>query len=129
VLQARKAVHTDFKPAPLPYASLNHSRPRAFSPGKKATLLLMAAVCFVLGIVIIGQYSSIVSMHFQLSRNEIRLGELAEEYKSLELEAASLSTLSRIDYIARVELGMREPDSSQIRVLTASQEDGAIMEE
>jgi cell division protein FtsL len=129
VLQARKAVHTDFKPAPLPYASLKHSRPRVFSPGKKATLLLMAAVCFVLGIVIIGQYSSIVSMHFKLSQNEIRLGELAEEYKSLELEAASLSTLRRIDNIARVELGMREPDSSQIRVLTASQEDGAIMEE
>lgn len=89
----------------------------------------MAAVCFALGILVIAQYSSIVSMQYQLSRDEIRLIELAEEYRSLELEAASLSSLGRIDHIARTELGMREPDISQIRVLTASQGDGVVMEE
>ncbi len=129
MLQARKAVFTEFKPVPPQHAPQRDSRPRAVFPGKKATLLLMAAVCFVLGIVVIAQYSSIVSLHYQLSKDEIRLGEMAEEYKGLELEAANLSSLSRIDYIARTELGMREPDISQLRILTAGREDGAIMEE
>jgi cell division protein FtsL len=129
VLQARKAVFTEFKPVPPQQAPQPGRRPRTIYPGKKATLLLMAVVCFVLGIVVIAQYSSIVSLHFQLSRNEIRLVELAEEFRSLELEGARLSALGRIDHIARIELGMREPDISQIRILTASREDGAAVEE
>lgn len=88
----------------------------------------MAAVCFVLGIMVVAQYLSIVSLHYQMSRDEIRLGELEEEYRSLKLEAAHLSSLGRIDQIARSELGMREPEISQFRILTASQ-DGVVMEE
>lgn len=129
MLQARKAAFTEYKPAPPQHAVQRDSRPRSNFPGKKATLLLMAAVCFVLGMVVIAQYSSIVSLHYQMSRDEIRLGQLVEEYRSLELEAAQLSSLGRIDQIARTELGMREPEISQVRILTASQEDGVVMEE
>lgn len=133
MLEARKAIYPDFQPAPSQYhAPLYPERKkktRLVSPGKKATLLFMVAACFMLGLAVIAQYSSIVSLNYQLSRCEMRLGELTEEYRALELEAASLSSLSRIDEIARNELGMREPDLSQIRILTADREDGVIMEE
>jgi len=133
VLEARKAIYPDFKPAPShfngPLYPEREKKTRLVTPGKKAKLLFMTAACFVLGLAVIAQYSSIVSLNYQLSQCEMRLGELVEEYRALELEAASLSSLSRIDEIARNELGMREPDPSQIRVLTAGREDGVIMEE
>ncbi|MEW5786189.1 MAG: cell division protein FtsL, partial [Bacillota bacterium] len=77
-----------------------------------------------LSLVIIAQYSNTVSMHYRLSSAEARIAELADQYRALELEAAHLGALSRIESVARIELGMREPESGQLRVLTASQEDG-----
>lgn len=86
---------------------------------------LLLAGCFLFGLVIIAQYSSMVTLHYRLGRAEIRMEALQEEYRQLEQEAARLGSLARIETIARSELGMREPESGQVRVLTASRGNGS----
>ena len=83
-------------------------------------ILIAGGLFFVLAI--IAQYSSIVSLNSRLGRAESRMATLQEEYRQLEKEAAELSSLARVEVIARTELGMREPESGQLRVLTASRE-------
>lgn len=90
-------------------------------------LLLLG--CFLLGLVIIAQYSSMVTLNYRLSQAETRLKVLDEEYRSLEQQAAQLGSLSRIESIARQDLGMREPESGQLIVLTAGRGKGLTMGE
>ena len=90
----------------------------------RVTVLLILFACFALGIVVIAQYSSMITLQYRLSEAENRIVELAEEYRALEQEAAQLSALSRIELVARTELGMCEPESGQLQVLTAGQDEG-----
>lgn len=118
LLQARSRIQQDKWAAPpgpqaIPGTS---STPR----GKgKAGLLLAGLVCLLLCLVLVSQYSMIVSLSFELSTQEIRIKQLKEEYRELEVTAARLASLSRIEEVARGELGMREPDQGQLKVLTA----------
>lgn len=96
------------------------------APGKRvknAVTLLIFSACFLLGLVVVAQYSQIVALNYSISRSQVNTGTLVEEYRELEIEAARLGSLSRIDNYARSELGMREPATSQLRVLTAARED------
>ncbi len=70
-----------------------------------------------------------ITLHYRLGRAESRMEALQDEYRQLEQEAARLSSLARIETIARSELGMREPEPSQVRVLTASRENGSAIGE
>lgn len=88
--------------------------------GLKSLPFLLLAGCFLFSLVIIAQYSSMVTLHYRLGQAETRAETLQEEYRELEKEAARLSSLVRIEVIARSELGMREPEMGQLRVLTAS---------
>ncbi len=85
----------------------------------KAKLLLTGLVCLLLCLAVTAQYSRIVSLSFELSAQESRIKQLKEEYRELETTAARLASLSRIEEVARGELGMREPDQGQLKVLTA----------
>ncbi|HOA35156.1 MAG TPA: cell division protein FtsL [Bacillota bacterium] len=85
----------------------------------------LLAGCFLLGLVIIAQYSSMVSLHYRIARAEDRMNTLQEEYRQLEQEAARLSSLARIEMIARSELGMQEPEKGQVRILTAGRGSGS----
>jgi len=122
VLQAKKAVYPRFEPVPAQFQDQQQRvrQPRVVIPGKKALLFLMGALCCTLGLVVIAQYASIIGLRYQLNTSEAELGRVEEEHRKLEMETAYLSSLGRIDQIARNELGMREPDQSQIRILTAS---------
>jgi len=131
VLQARKAVMSPqpapaprYQPAGKPLQQKKHRR-----VGLKRKLFLLLLGCFLLGLVIIAQYSSMVALNYRLSQAETRLKELDAECRQLEQEAAQLSSLSRIELIARTELGMREPESGQLMVLTASRERASSMGE
>lgn len=90
---------------------------------------LLLAGCFLFCLVIIAQYSSMVTLHYRLGQAETRMETLQEEYRQLEQEAAGLSSLARIEVIARSELGMREPENGQLRVLTASRGNDAAVGE
>ncbi len=107
---------------PAARVSLPVDRPRTRISWKKAALFLVAVACFLLSLLTIAQYSYTVSLNYQLSRSENTLNRLHEDYRALELNAAHLSSLSRVETIAREELGMREPEKSQLKVLTAGGE-------
>lgn len=86
-------------------------------------LWLIAIVCFLLGLVVIAQYSHTISLGYEISRCQDRLDALDEAYRQMELEAAKLASLKRIETVAREELGMQDPDAGQVRALTAYQVD------
>jgi len=127
VLQARNTVIVP-RPAPVPDHHDARKQIRVKQRrrlGLKSMPYLLLAGCFLFGLVIIAQYSSMVTLHYRLGRAETRMEALQEEYRQLEQEAARLGSLARIETIARSELGMREPESGQVRVLTASRGNGS----
>jgi len=101
---------------------------REYSPGaqrarrlKKAKLITIALTCFILGLVVIAQYSSLVILNYRLSSVRSDLARSGESARALELEAAQLGAVSRIDQLAREELGMVEPEIDQVQVINISQ--------
>ncbi len=127
MLQARStaiarplAPEGDFKPAGERTGAKGRRR-----IGVKSMLFLLLAGCFLFALMIIAQYSSMVTLQYRLSLVESRMETLQEEYRVLEQEAARLGSLGRIETIARSELGMQDPESGQIRVLTAGREGGS----
>ncbi|HOL15073.1 MAG TPA: cell division protein FtsL [Bacillota bacterium] len=127
MLQARNIL-IDQRPDPV-----SHDQPagkqirgkRRRHLGFKSMPYFLLAGCFLLGLVIIAQYSSMVSLHYRIARAEDRMNTLQEEYRQLEQEAARLSSLARIEMIARSELGMQEPEKGQVRILTAGRGSGS----
>ena len=77
----------------------------------------------MLSLVVVAQYSSLVILNYRLSNARVELAEIKEASRTLELEASQLSTIGRIEQIAREELGMIEPEIGQLRVLAARQGD------
>jgi len=120
VLQVKKVNYPQFETFPYQHEAQRYRKARSLLPGKKVVLLGMAAICFMLAVLAVSLYSSVVSLHYQIKSTETQLTLLADEYRSQELETARLRSLSRIDHLARNELGMREPMPGQIRILTAS---------
>lgn len=88
---------------------------------KKAKLITIALTCFILGLVVIAQYSSLVILNYRLSSVRSDLARSEESARALELEAAQLGAVSRIDQLAREELGMVEPEGDQVQVINISQ--------
>ena len=119
MIQARKL--SPVLPAPQEQRRTAPSvKPRPCHRGK-IKLIFIGVSCFLLCLTVVAQYSRITSLHYELSSVESRLRQLDEERRKLELEAASLASLSRIETMARGELGMREPEGAQLRLLTANQ--------
>jgi cell division protein FtsL len=127
VLQARKAA-LPLRPVPEPpygAAGKLQTKTKDRRKGLKGISLILLLGCFFFGLVVIAQYSSIVTLNYRLYQAETRIKELDEEYRQLEQQAARLSSLSRIETIARTELGMREPESGQLMVMTAGREESS----
>ncbi|HED24723.1 MAG TPA: hypothetical protein ENN91_06325 [Firmicutes bacterium] len=96
------------------------SRPNQEKGLKKAKLLFVMMTCFLLSLVVVAQYSSVVIMNYRLSGARDDLAVIQEEIRVLELEAAQLGSIGRIEAIAREELGMIEPAVDQIRILSVN---------
>jgi cell division protein FtsL len=93
-------------------------------PGRRARkvkLFCIVSAIFLLSLVTVAQYSSLVILNYRLSSVRTELAAVVESSRSLELEVARLSSVGRIDQIAREELGMIDPEIEQLRVLTVSQ--------
>ncbi|MGM0651289.1 MAG: cell division protein FtsL [Bacillota bacterium] len=98
------------------------ARPLPGSLLKKVKLLSILLTCFVLSITVVAQYSSMVVMNYQLSSTRTELAEVREATRLLELEAAQLGTIGRIEQVARDELGMVDPELNQLKVVSANRE-------
>lgn len=86
---------------------------------KKAKLFLILMFCFMLSLAVVAQYSTLVILNYRLSSTRAELAEIMEASRVLELEVAQLSSVGRIELIARDDLGMVDPEINQLIVLTA----------
>ncbi len=89
--------------------------------GRKIQLLVIFFTCFILCLIVIGQYSSLVITNYRLNNIKNELQESRMAVRSLEIEAAALGSINRISVIAQDKLGMAEPSLEQLRVLTVAQ--------
>jgi cell division protein FtsL len=88
---------------------------------KKVKLFCIATIIFLLSLVTVAQYSSLVIVNYRLSSARIDLAAILDSSRTFELEVARLSSVGRIDQIAREELGMVDPEIEQLRVLAVGQ--------
>ncbi len=107
---------------PAQPAGKPHSRPEPERLFKKVKLLSIMIGCFALSLVVVAQYSSLVVFNYRMSSARTELSALKEETRSLELEAAQLGSISRIERIAREELGLVDPEVGQLKVITAERD-------
>ena len=56
----------------------------------------------------------VVNLEYEISSYQGRVRDLQQESKRLQLEAASLSSPSRIENMARTRLGLRMPAPEQV---------------
>ncbi len=84
--------------------------------GRPRLLSLMIFIVLVFGISLFFVWSRIQVFEFEyaISSLETELRESEQENRQLRLEAASLRNPSRIERLARNELGLRLPTPSQI---------------
>lgn len=97
--------------APVP-ASRPVARPA--QRGATVKLILVLLTLFLLGLSVVAQYSSIVVLNYSLGSARSELSTMREKNRVLELEAARLASVGRVEQIAREELEMVEPVSDQL---------------
>jgi len=121
MLQARKpaVAKANYSPVERP-AGINQVRAKN-QFGRKLKLLAILFACFILAIVVVGQYSTTVLLTYRLSNTRADLQNTRAVLKSLEVEAAALGSINRINIIAQDKLGMVEPSLEQLRVLNVAQ--------
>ncbi len=121
MLEARK-INPTAAGYPLPQhpAGRPYSIPQAERRRRKVQLLLILATCLMLALVVVAQYSHLVILNYRISGARSDLKVMQEQVRVLELEAASLGSLHRVEQFARDELGMVDPEIGQLRVLSAS---------
>ncbi len=88
---------------------------------KKVKLFCVLTIILLLSLVTVAQYSSLVILNYRLSSVRTELAAILDSSRTFELEVARLSSVGRIDQIAREELGMVDPEIEQLRVLTLGQ--------
>ena len=86
--------------------------------GRKVKLFCIVTIIFLLSLVTVAQYSSLVILNYRISSVRTELSAVLDSSRTLELQVARLSAVGRIDQIAREELGMVDPEIEQLRVLT-----------
>jgi cell division protein FtsL len=85
---------------------------------KKIKLFSLGLACFLLSLTVVAQYSSLVLTNYRISAVRTELAARQETTRQLELEVSKLSAVSLIEEIAKTELGMVEPELSQLRIIS-----------
>jgi cell division protein FtsL len=86
---------------------------------KQFTLVSLFLCCFLLSLVVVAQYSSLVITNYMFSSAQQELAAIQDSTRQLEIEVAKLSSVGLIEKIAKIELGMVEPELDQLRIITA----------
>ncbi len=124
--QARKISSINRVPSPAPPGGDPRVSSRPERRLKKVKLLSIMAACFILSLVVVAQYSSLVVLNYQLSGARSELSTVRESSRIMEIEVARLSSVSRIENIAREELGMVEPSREQLNIISAQHGVGRV---
>jgi cell division protein FtsL len=85
---------------------------------QKYAQVALVMFIFSVAVSVVGHYSVLTSVSYQTTRLQRELSSLKDHQHHLQLEAARLSSLDRIESIAKNELGMIYPDKNQHIFLT-----------
>jgi cell division protein FtsL len=83
-------------------------------PHKKGRLILTLGIIAVVAIIILSRYSMITESQYRISKLKTDLKDLSAQNERLRVEVANLSSVARIENIARNKLNMKAPESRQI---------------
>jgi len=85
---------------------------------KKVKLVSLVLASFLLSLIVVAQYSSLVLTNYRISAARAELAAMHETTRELELEVSKLSAVGLIEEIAKSELGMIEPELNQLRIIS-----------
>ena len=89
-----------------------------FRRGGHAVVAVLCAMLVTLGALIyLWQRYQFIRLGFEVDRLRQQRADLTQQLEPLQVEADFLSRLSRIDRLARGQLGMRPPNPSQVIVV------------
>lgn len=87
--------------------------------------LLILMVLILLATVYIWQRVTVLTLANEIERLNVQIDNQQEEYKYLQVEAANLSSVARIERLAK-EMGFIYPSFEQIKVLPEAQDSANI---
>ncbi|MCR4430050.1 MAG: cell division protein FtsL [Tepidanaerobacteraceae bacterium] len=87
---------------------------------KKGRLILALGIIAIIAIIILSRYSMITESQYRIGKMKTELADLNAQNERLRVEAASLSSVARIEDIARNKLNMKAPESRQIIYLNTN---------
>ncbi len=76
-------------------------------------LICLIFCLIIIGVGLISQYSQVVAVNYQIQQTSKELDALQEERQHLQIEVKRLSSLERIEAIAKNELGLQYPENRQ----------------
>ncbi len=123
MLPARKNLSYTATAMPERYQPKRRENPRRAVSNKtvriqKYAQILLIIVVVSLAVSVIAHYTAIIGVNYQINRAQKELNASIIEGKALRLEVATLGSLERIESIAKNELGLVYPDSSQFIFLS-----------
>jgi cell division protein FtsL len=80
-------------------------------------LLVFIAVLMGISLFFVWSRLQVVNLEYDISSLEGRLRSLQQESRGLTLEAASLRNPGRVEQVARVDLGLRQPTLAQVVIV------------
>lgn len=87
---------------------------------KESLLLVCLIFCLiVIGVGLISQYSQVVAINYQIQQTTREISELHIERQHLEIKVNRLSSLERIENIAKNDLGLQYPENRQWLLISA----------
>lgn len=93
---------------------------------RKVKLFSIYLACFLLSLVVVAQYSSLVVLNYRVSDARAELTAVKDQAYRLELQAAELGSISRIEQIARDELEMIDPAIDDMIILSSGRGAAAV---
>ena len=86
---------------------------REIAPRNGLTLCVLLFFILLTSVGLISQYSRVVAVKYQIHQVQQEIKTLQNEIVRLEIEVKSLSSLERIEMIAKNELGLQYPEKRQ----------------
>jgi len=96
------------------------------NPWQKPAISREVAFCYALilvliitGVGLVGTHGRVVAVNYQVQQAKMEILRLQEKRAYLTLEIEKLSSLERIEYITKTELGLQYPERRQWLFLTS----------
>lgn len=79
-------------------------------------------ILIIIGAGLVGTYGRVLAVNYQVQQAKMEISRLQDERAYLSLEIEKMSSLGRIEYIAKTELGLQYPQKRQWLFLSTNRE-------